>query len=146
MIPGKFAGPLFIAVLQFFAVYLLHRSVRITPAKPSADERALRPLSSDIRNWILKAVASNRSRAVAGVDACSKSRSMRSVPAYPKASDRVIRANNVSPRLQSWRFSGVNTSGSRPNPADHPDSVPRLAVIGITSATKPPPKNSSSAL
>ena len=27
---GKFAGPLFIAVLQFFAVYLLHRSVRIT--------------------------------------------------------------------------------------------------------------------
>jgi hypothetical protein len=28
---GKCAGPLFIAVLQFFAVYLLHRSVRITP-------------------------------------------------------------------------------------------------------------------
>src|SRR6267154_1511210 len=28
---GKFAGPLFFAVLQFFAVYLLHRSVRITP-------------------------------------------------------------------------------------------------------------------
>jgi hypothetical protein len=28
---GKFAGPLFIAVLQFFAVYLLYRSVRITP-------------------------------------------------------------------------------------------------------------------
>src|ERR1700729_2649162 len=28
---GKFAGPLFIAVLQFFAVYLLHRTVRITP-------------------------------------------------------------------------------------------------------------------
>ena len=28
---AKFAGPLFIAVLQFFAVYLLHRSVRITP-------------------------------------------------------------------------------------------------------------------
>ena len=28
---GKFAGPLFIAVLQFFAVYLLHRSVQITP-------------------------------------------------------------------------------------------------------------------
>ena len=28
---GKFAGPLFIAVLQFFAVYLLHRAVRITP-------------------------------------------------------------------------------------------------------------------
>ena len=29
--PGKCAGPLFIAVLQFFVVYLLHRSVRITP-------------------------------------------------------------------------------------------------------------------
>ena len=28
---GKFAGPLFIAVLQFFVVYLLHRSMRITP-------------------------------------------------------------------------------------------------------------------
>src|SRR6266481_10047570 len=28
---GKSAGPLFIAVLQFLAVYLLHRSVRITP-------------------------------------------------------------------------------------------------------------------
>src|SRR6202046_1937933 len=28
---GKCAGPLFIAVLQFFAVYLLHKSVRITP-------------------------------------------------------------------------------------------------------------------
>ena len=28
---GKCAGPLLIAVLQFFAVYLLHRSVRITP-------------------------------------------------------------------------------------------------------------------
>ena len=28
---GKFAGPLFIAVLQFFVVYLLHRSVPITP-------------------------------------------------------------------------------------------------------------------
>jgi hypothetical protein len=28
---GKCAGPLFIAVLQFFAVYLLHGSVRITP-------------------------------------------------------------------------------------------------------------------
>jgi len=32
---GKCAGPLFIAILQFFVVYLLHRSVRITPqAKP----------------------------------------------------------------------------------------------------------------
>jgi hypothetical protein len=29
--PGKCAGPLFIAVLQFFVVHLLHRSVRITP-------------------------------------------------------------------------------------------------------------------
>jgi hypothetical protein len=27
---GKCAGPLFIAVLQFFVVYLLHKSVRIT--------------------------------------------------------------------------------------------------------------------
>ena len=29
--PGKCGGPLCIAVLQFFAVYLLHGSVRITP-------------------------------------------------------------------------------------------------------------------
>jgi hypothetical protein len=28
---GKCAGPLVIAVLQFFVVYLLHRSLRITP-------------------------------------------------------------------------------------------------------------------
>jgi hypothetical protein len=28
---GKCAGPLFIALFQFFVVYLLHRSVRITP-------------------------------------------------------------------------------------------------------------------
>jgi hypothetical protein len=28
---GKCTGPLFIAVLQFLVVYLLHRSVRITP-------------------------------------------------------------------------------------------------------------------
>ena len=28
---GKCAGPLFLAVLQFFVVYLLHRSVRIAP-------------------------------------------------------------------------------------------------------------------
>jgi hypothetical protein len=28
---GKFAGPLFLAVLQFVGVYLLHRSLRITP-------------------------------------------------------------------------------------------------------------------
>jgi len=29
--PGNCAGPLFIAVLQFFVVYLLQKSVRITP-------------------------------------------------------------------------------------------------------------------
>src|SRR6202453_1693932 len=29
--PGKCAGPFFIAVLPFFVVYRLHRSVRITP-------------------------------------------------------------------------------------------------------------------
>jgi hypothetical protein len=28
---GRCAGPFFIAVLQFFVVYLLHRSLRITP-------------------------------------------------------------------------------------------------------------------
>jgi hypothetical protein len=28
---GKCAGPLFIAILQFLVVYLLHRAVRITP-------------------------------------------------------------------------------------------------------------------
>src|SRR6202795_1940580 len=28
---GKCAGPLFLAALQFFVMYLLHRSVRITP-------------------------------------------------------------------------------------------------------------------
>lgn len=33
---GKCAGPLFIAVLQFLVVYLLQRSVRITP-QPNAD-------------------------------------------------------------------------------------------------------------
>src|ERR1700730_13651271 len=27
--PGKFAGPLFFAVLQFFVVYLLHRSMKV---------------------------------------------------------------------------------------------------------------------
>ena len=31
---GKFGGPLFIAVLQFFVVYLLHKSLRITPETP----------------------------------------------------------------------------------------------------------------
>ncbi len=31
--PGKCAGPLFIAVLQFFVVYLLHKSVRIRSAE-----------------------------------------------------------------------------------------------------------------
>jgi hypothetical protein len=29
--PGKFAGPLFIGVLQFLVLYLLYRSARITP-------------------------------------------------------------------------------------------------------------------
>jgi hypothetical protein len=33
--PRKFGGPLFLAVLQFFVVYLLHRSVRITPQTKS---------------------------------------------------------------------------------------------------------------
>jgi hypothetical protein len=33
---GKCAGPLFIAVLQFFVVYLLHRSLRITPQSQRA--------------------------------------------------------------------------------------------------------------
>jgi hypothetical protein len=32
---GKCAGPLFIAVLQFVAVYLLHRTVRISPQTKS---------------------------------------------------------------------------------------------------------------
>ena len=32
--PGKCAGPLFIAVLQFFVVYLLHKSLRIAPETP----------------------------------------------------------------------------------------------------------------
>ena len=31
--PGKSGGPLFIAVLQFLVVYLLHRSVQITPQR-----------------------------------------------------------------------------------------------------------------
>ena len=44
---GKCAGPLFIAVLQFFVVYLLHRSLRIT-CKPSVDERTSRPDLSKI--------------------------------------------------------------------------------------------------
>ena len=29
--PGKCVGPLFIAALQFFGVYMLHRSLRMTP-------------------------------------------------------------------------------------------------------------------
>jgi hypothetical protein len=44
----KCAGPLFIAVLQFFVVYLLHRFVRITP-KPGADRRKLRPWAGPSR-------------------------------------------------------------------------------------------------
>ena len=33
--PGKCAGPLFIAILQFFMVYLLYRSMRLTPQTKS---------------------------------------------------------------------------------------------------------------
>ena len=32
--PGKCGGPLFIAILQFFVVYLLHKSLRIAPETP----------------------------------------------------------------------------------------------------------------
>src|SRR5579862_875798 len=39
---GKCAGPLFLAVLQFFVVYLLNRS-SASRRKPSADKRTLRP-------------------------------------------------------------------------------------------------------
>jgi hypothetical protein len=42
---GKCAGPLFLAVLQFFVVYLLQRSVRITP-QTEPGERTLRPGTS----------------------------------------------------------------------------------------------------
>ena len=35
---GTFAGPLFIAILQFFVVYLLYRSVRITAAAKRGTE------------------------------------------------------------------------------------------------------------
>ena len=42
----KCAGPLFIAVLQFFVVYLLHRSRADHADKPSADKRTLRPGTS----------------------------------------------------------------------------------------------------
>jgi hypothetical protein len=47
---GKCAGPLFIAVLQFFVVYLLHRSARITP-QPSADRLSpnVVPVAPDCR-------------------------------------------------------------------------------------------------
>ena len=38
--PGKCAGPLFLAVLQFFVVYLLHRSVRITTLPSPAGRRS----------------------------------------------------------------------------------------------------------
>ena len=31
---GKFGGPLFVAVLQFFVVFLLHKSLRITTETP----------------------------------------------------------------------------------------------------------------
>ena len=40
--PGKCAGPLSIAVVQFFVLYLLHTSVQITP-QTSANKRTLRP-------------------------------------------------------------------------------------------------------
>src|SRR5277367_782631 len=36
---GKCVGPLFIAVLKFFVVYLLHRSVRITPQTKRGQEK-----------------------------------------------------------------------------------------------------------
>jgi hypothetical protein len=38
---GKCAGPLFIAVLQFFVVYLLHRCVRITPQAAQSGGKVL---------------------------------------------------------------------------------------------------------
>src|SRR5258708_6661802 len=38
---GKWAGPLFIAVLQFVVVYLLYRSVRITPQTTSTPARKI---------------------------------------------------------------------------------------------------------
>ena len=41
---GKFAGPLFITVLQFFAVYLLHRSVRISSAAVQRRPAGLGPV------------------------------------------------------------------------------------------------------
>ena len=47
---GKCAGPLFIAVLQFFVVYLLHRSCG-SRRKPSADKRALRAWRSSSSNF-----------------------------------------------------------------------------------------------
>ena len=34
---GKFAGPLFIAVLQFFALYVFHKSLLSSRREPSAD-------------------------------------------------------------------------------------------------------------
>jgi len=34
---GKFAGPLFIAVLQFFALYMFHKSLLSSRREPSAD-------------------------------------------------------------------------------------------------------------
>src|SRR6202046_1954075 len=46
---GKCAGPLFIAVLQFLVVYLLHRSVRITP-QSSADKPTLSSMRSVVKS------------------------------------------------------------------------------------------------
>jgi hypothetical protein len=50
---GKCAGPLFISVLQFFVVYLLHRSVRTT-CKSSADRLSpnVVPVAPDCRREI----------------------------------------------------------------------------------------------
>ena len=46
---GKCAGPLFIAILQFFVVYLLHRSLRITP-QSSADNPTLSSMRSVVKS------------------------------------------------------------------------------------------------
>jgi hypothetical protein len=46
---GKCAGPLFIAVLQFLVVYLLHRSLRITP-QSSADKPTLSSMRSVVKS------------------------------------------------------------------------------------------------
>jgi hypothetical protein len=40
---GKCAGPLFIAVFQFFVVYLLHRSVRISTESSCSSQNSAEP-------------------------------------------------------------------------------------------------------